>query len=68
MPANFIDGNANDATTTVYLVGRNLGSGTRMNMLGDSAYGGHRGVQQYSIGYGIEETPHRELPHPHQRG
>jgi len=58
VPASFIDGNTNDATTTVYLVGRNLGSGTRMNMLGDSAYGGHRSVQQFSIGYGIEETPH----------
>ena len=57
-PASFISGNTNDATTTVYLVGRNLGSGTRMNMLGDSAYGAHTSVQQYSIGYGIEEATH----------
>jgi hypothetical protein len=59
LPANFISGNTNDSDFTVYLVGRNLGSGTRMNALGDSAYGAHRAVQQYSIGYGIEETPHQ---------
>jgi hypothetical protein len=57
LPANFISGNTNDSDFTVYLVGRNLGSGTRMNALGDSAYGAHKAVQQYSIGYGIEETP-----------
>jgi hypothetical protein len=56
--ASFISGNTNDSDFTVYLVGRNLGSGTRMNMLTDSTYGGQRGVSQYSIGYGIEETPH----------
>jgi hypothetical protein len=55
--ASFFTGNiANDSLTSVYLVGRNLGSGTRMNMLCDSTYGGHRPVQQYSIGYGVEET------------
>jgi hypothetical protein len=59
LPANFLSGNTNDSDFTVYLVGRNLGSGTRMNALGDSAYGAHRAVQQYSIGYGIEETPHQ---------
>ncbi len=53
-PAGFISGNTNDNDFVVYLVGRNLGSGTRMNMLGDSAYGAHKAVQQYSIGYGIE--------------
>lgn len=59
LPAGFISGNTNDNDFTVYCVGRNLGSGTRMNMLGDSSYGAHRAVQQYSIGYGIEETPHQ---------
>ncbi len=59
LPAGFISGNTNDNDFTVYCVGRNLGSGTRMNMLGDSAYGAHRAVQQYSVGYGIEETPHQ---------
>ncbi len=59
VPAGFISGNTNDNDFSVYCVGRNLGSGTRMNMLGDSAYGAHRAVQQYSIGYGIEETPHQ---------
>jgi hypothetical protein len=59
LPAGFISGNTNDNDFTVYCVGRNLGSGTRMNMLGDSTYGAHRALQQYSIGYGIEETPHQ---------
>ncbi len=59
VPASFLSGNTNDSTSTVYLVGRNLGSGTRMNVLGCSTYGAHRPVQQYSIGYGIEETPHQ---------
>lgn len=57
-PAGFITGNTNDNDFAVYLVGRNLGSGTRMNTLGGSQYGAHKAVQQYSIGYGIEETPH----------
>ncbi|MGH7992447.1 MAG: hypothetical protein ACREDQ_02950 [Limisphaerales bacterium] len=59
VPAGFISGNTNDNDFSVYCVGRNLGSGTRMNALGDSAYGAHRAVQQYSIGYGVEETPHQ---------
>jgi hypothetical protein len=58
-PAGFISGNLADDDFVVYLVGRNLGSGTRMNMLGDSTYGAHRPVLQWSIGYGIEETPHQ---------
>jgi len=58
LPAGFISGNTNDNDFTVYCVGRNLGSGTRMNTLGTSTYGAHKPVQQYSIGYGIEETPH----------
>ncbi len=57
VPAGFISGNPSDNDFVVYLVGRNLGSGTRMNMLGDSTYGAHRGVQQFSIGLGVEETP-----------
>ncbi|HUE37710.1 MAG TPA: hypothetical protein VMO20_09985 [Candidatus Acidoferrum sp.] len=61
VPAGFISGNPTDDDFTVYLVGRNLGSGTRMNMLGDSQYGAHRAVQQFSIGYGIEETPHQDV-------
>lgn len=58
LPAGFISGKTNDNDFAVYLVGRNLGSGTRMNFLGDSQYGAHKAVKQYSIGYGIEETPH----------
>jgi hypothetical protein len=54
LPASFISGNPTDSVSTVYLVGRNLGSGTRMNVLGDSQYGAHKAVQQYSIGFGIE--------------
>ncbi|HKW30070.1 MAG TPA: hypothetical protein VJT54_12090 [Verrucomicrobiae bacterium] len=52
-PAWFITGNPNDLMD-VYLVGRNLGSGTRMNFLSDSNYGSHRGVVQNSIGYGVD--------------
>ncbi len=37
-PAWFISGNPNDLMD-VYVVGRNLGSGTRMNVLSDSGYG-----------------------------
>ncbi len=58
VPAGFISGNTNDNDFTVYCVGRNLGSGTRMNTLGGSHYGTHNPVQQYSIGYGIEEPTH----------
>jgi hypothetical protein len=54
VPAGFISGNPTDDDFTVYLVGRNLGSGTRMNYLGDSQYGAHKQVKQYSIGFGIE--------------
>jgi hypothetical protein len=52
-PAWFISGNPNDLMD-VYLVGRNLGSGTRMNYLSDSNYGSHRSVIQNSIGYGVD--------------
>jgi hypothetical protein len=53
VPAWFISGNGNDLMN-VYLVGRNLGSGTRMNFLADSGYGAHRSVVQNSIGYGVD--------------
>ncbi len=53
VPAWFISGNPNDLMD-VYLVGRNLGSGTRMNFLADSNYGAHRAVIQNSIGYGVD--------------
>lgn len=61
VPASFLTGNATDSVSTVYLVGRNLGSGTRMNVLGDSQYGAHKVVKQFSIGEGIEETPHQDI-------
>jgi len=51
-PASFIDGNPADSLTSVYLVGRNRGSGTRMNYLSCSTYGAHNTVKQFSIGYG----------------
>lgn len=50
-PAWFITGVSND-TDAVYLIGRNRGSGTRMNYLSCSTYGAHNTVQQYSVGYG----------------
>ena len=61
VPAGFLSGNTNDNDFTVYLVGRNLGSGTRMNILGGSTFGAHNAIQQYSIGYGVEEMPHQAL-------
>jgi len=51
-PAGFITGNAADDDFEIYLVGRNLGSGTRMNVEATSTYGAHKTVHQYSIGYG----------------
>ena len=50
-PAWFFTGNPNDKDA-VYLVGRNLGSGTRMNFLSGTTFGPHNPVQQYSIGWG----------------
>jgi hypothetical protein len=52
-PAWFISGNPNDLMDC-YIVGRNLGSGTRMNVLACSTYGAHRSVIQNSIGYGVD--------------
>jgi len=52
-PASFISGNTNDQEIC-YLVGRNFGSGTRMNMLADSSYGAHKAVIQNSIGNGVD--------------
>lgn len=45
----FFTGNTNDSTNFVYTVGRNKGSGTRVNTLADVGYGIGVGVQQYSI-------------------
>lgn len=53
-PAGFISGNPADNGTALYLVGRNRGSGTRMNFLADSVYGAHNTVSQYSIGHGVQ--------------
>ena len=53
-PAGFITGNPTDDDFSVYLVGRNRGSGTRMNTLSTSTYGAHNEVLQYSIGYGVD--------------
>lgn len=51
-PAGFISGNPADNSDAVYLIGRNRGSGTRMNYLSCSTFGAHNTVQQYSVGYG----------------
>jgi hypothetical protein len=45
-----------------YLVGRNLGSGTRMNYLSDSTYGGQNAVIQNSIGYGVDNRDPAQAP------
>lgn len=55
LPASFISGNTNDNDMLVYCVGRNKGSGTRMNTLADTTYGTHNPVQQWSIGYGCSD-------------
>jgi hypothetical protein len=60
-PAWFISGNPNDLMN-VYLVGRNLGSGTRMNFLSDSSYGPHTAVKQNSIGYGVDNRDPAQSP------
>ena len=52
----FFTGNPSQTNEYVYNIGRNLGSGTRMNELADSGYGTHKSVTQFSIGEGIE-TP-----------
>jgi hypothetical protein len=48
--AAFFTGNANDTSNYVYAVGRNKGSGTRVNSLADSGYGITKPVVQFSIG------------------
>jgi hypothetical protein len=55
-PAGFFTGNTNDDSQFVYLVGRNKGSGTRANELSDTGFGTYNAVEQYSIGYGVEEA------------
>ncbi|HEY1661130.1 MAG TPA: hypothetical protein VGI03_01815 [Verrucomicrobiae bacterium] len=54
LPAGFFSGNTNDNDFTVYLVGRNRGSGTRMNIEATSTYGAHKQVLQYSVGFGVD--------------
>ncbi len=61
LPAGFISGNTSDDSQFVYLTGRNRGSGTRMNFLADQHYGTKNGVQQYSVGLGIEEPANNTL-------
>ena len=55
VPASYLSANPSDNNQFVYIVGRNKGSGTRMNTLADSHYGTKSAVQQYSVGLGIEE-------------
>jgi hypothetical protein len=52
--AAFFTGNAADTNETVYLVGRNKGSGTRANTLSDTGYGTTTAVQQFSVGGGVQ--------------
>lgn len=48
--ADNFTGSAADSTTTVYMVGRNKGSGTRANVLNDCTYGIDHLVNQFAIG------------------
>ena len=52
----FFTGNPAQTNNYVYLVGRNKGSGTRANQLADTGFGTTTPVQQFSIGYGVEEA------------
>ena len=47
--ASFLTGNSAD-TDAVVIVGRNKGSGTRVNMLADQNYGITKNVNQYGVG------------------
>jgi hypothetical protein len=57
LTADFFSGLAADNGTTVYLVGRNKGSGTRANVLDDCTYGVNTPVTQYAIGGHLTGTP-----------
>ena len=57
LPASYFTGISSQTNEYVYCVGRNLGSGTRMNTLADTTYGVHTAVQQFSIGAGIINPP-----------
>lgn len=57
LTADFFTGSSNDVSTSVYLVGRNKGSGTRANMLDDTQYGLNVPVNQFSIGGNLTGTP-----------
>jgi hypothetical protein len=57
VPADFLTGQAADNPINVYLVGRNLGSGTRANVLNDTTYGVNVAVNQFSIGGGLNFNP-----------
>ncbi|HEU6447312.1 MAG TPA: hypothetical protein VFV23_02600 [Verrucomicrobiae bacterium] len=50
----FFTGVSSQTNEYVYVVGRNKGSGTRMNALADTGYGTKKSVTQFSIGEGIE--------------
>jgi hypothetical protein len=45
----FFDGNINDSSTTVVAIGRNKGSGTRVNTLIETLYGVGKVVNQYAV-------------------
>lgn len=46
-PLSYFTGNPNDAAVTVYPVGRDSGSGTRITVLAESGYGINNSVSQY---------------------
>jgi hypothetical protein len=57
LPADFFTGVAADNGTSVYLVGRNKGSGTRANTLNDTTYGLNNPVTQFNVGGGLTTAP-----------
>ena len=51
MPVAFVTGSNADTNATLWLVGRDIDSGTRLTTLGQTGYGTSKAVKQYFVGY-----------------
>jgi len=49
IPLTLVTGNATDSTNSVYLVGRNIDAGARLNILAETGYGVRTPVTQYAV-------------------
>ena len=52
IPLTLITGNAADSTNSVFLLGRNIDSGTRLSTLAETTYGVRTPVTQYAVATG----------------